>query len=101
MGDRPALGFMCVEDAVDERDENWADGWKADARCRGVDPAVLYPDDEDVAAIARAKALCAECPVRDRCLEIALARREKDGVWGGYTARERQREIRRRRREAA
>lgn len=90
-----------MDEREDQRDESWADGWKADARCRGVDPAVMYPDDDDVAAIARAKALCAECPVHDRCLETALARREKDGVWGGHTARERQREIRRRRREAA
>jgi WhiB family redox-sensing transcriptional regulator len=86
--------------AMDQRDET-TDGWKADARCRGVDPALLYPDDEDVAGVARAKALCAACPVQSQCLEHALLHREKDGVWGGLTARERQRLIRRRRREAA
>lgn len=85
---------------MSERDER-SDGWKAEARCRGVDAAVMYPDDGDVIGVARAKALCGACPVQGECLESALAAREKDGVWGGLTARERQRLIRRRRREAA
>ncbi|HUE61162.1 MAG TPA: WhiB family transcriptional regulator, partial [Acidimicrobiales bacterium] len=34
------------------------------------------------------------------CLEWALAVREKDGVWGGATERERRRILRRRRRSA-
>ena len=86
---------------MNEREELSEEDWKTDARCRGVDPAVMYPDDEDVAAVARAKGLCGACPVQSQCLEHALLRREKDGVWGGLTARERQRVIRRRRREAA
>lgn len=77
------------------------DGWKAVAACRGLDPALLYPDDDDPAAVARAKTVCGACPVQAQCLEHALAAREKLGVWGGLTARERQRLIRRRRREAA
>ena len=35
------------------------------------------------------------CPVREACLEHALAVREKHGVWGGLTERERRRVIRR------
>jgi WhiB family transcriptional regulator, redox-sensing transcriptional regulator len=34
--------------------------------------------------IARAKAICATCPVKDPCFEGALARREPWGVWGGH-----------------
>ena len=86
---------------IHAHDDQWALGWKADARCRGVDPAVLYVDEDDVAGLAAAKELCAACPVRDDCLEHAIASREKIGVWGGMTPRERQRVIRRRRREAA
>ena len=41
-----------------------------------------------------------QCPVREACLEHAIAVREKHGVWGGLTARERRRLIRRRRRSA-
>ena len=33
--------------------------------------------------IQRAKALCADCPVRSACLAGALQRGEPWGVWGG------------------
>lgn len=56
------------------------------AACRGLDPELFYA--ESGSAIIRAKALCAECPVREICLEWAI-RREEFGVWGGTTARER------------
>ena len=36
-----------------------------------------------------AKEICAGCPVREVCLDHALNRREKMGVWGGMTERER------------
>jgi WhiB family redox-sensing transcriptional regulator len=40
------------------------------------------------------------CPVCISCLEHALASRERDGVWGGTTEKERRRIIRQRRRTA-
>ena len=33
--------------------------------------------------IARARAICRECPVMEACLEVALERQEPWGVWGG------------------
>lgn len=33
--------------------------------------------------IARAKAICAECPIRRPCLSGAISRAEPYGVWGG------------------
>lgn len=42
------------------------------------------------------KALCGRCPVKDDCLDFALANREHYGIWGGTSERERRR-IRRRR----
>lgn len=33
--------------------------------------------------LARAKALCAGCPIRRECLAAALQRQEPWGVWGG------------------
>ena len=56
------------------------------AACRGIDPELFYA--EGGAAVARAKAVCAQCPLRMKCLEWAIAR-EEFGVWGGTTARER------------
>jgi WhiB family redox-sensing transcriptional regulator len=72
--------------------------WRSRAACRGVDPDIFYPvSDEDA---EDAKAICGQCPVQERCLEWALTNREREGVWGGATERERRRIIRRRRRSA-
>lgn len=35
--------------------------------------------------------MCAACPVRQDCLEQALATSERHGVWGGLSERERRR----------
>ncbi len=66
--------------------------------CRGLAASIFYPDDDDDAAVA--KAVCAQCHVRANCLEHALTFREKAGVWGGATERDRRRIIRQRRRSA-
>lgn len=72
--------------------------WRQRAACRGVDPDIFYPvSDEEAEA---AQAICAVCPVREACLEYALANRERDGVWGGATERERRRIVRQRRKSA-
>ena len=73
-----------------------SNSWVEHAACRGLEPATFYPASDDEAETA--KAICAQCPVSQACLEHAIARRERDGVWGGLTDRERQRLIRRRRR---
>lgn len=73
--------------------------WRQQARCRGVDPETFYPVSDEDPALA-AKEICAECPVREPCLEYALTVREKHGVWGGRTERERRRLIRQRRKSA-
>jgi WhiB family redox-sensing transcriptional regulator len=50
--------------------------------CRQSEDADLWfaesPDE-----LERAKALCAECPIRTECLAGALRRGEPWGVWGG------------------
>ena len=72
--------------------------WRQHAACRGIDPDTFYPlTDEDAEA---AKEICTQCGVRQACLEWALSVREKEGVWGGATERERRRIIRQRRRTA-
>ena len=38
---------------------------------------------DDVIDIARAKAICAKCPLTASCLSGALEREEPWGVWGG------------------
>jgi WhiB family transcriptional regulator, redox-sensing transcriptional regulator len=47
----------------------------------GTDPDLFFAErPEDV---ARAKALCEDCPIRAACLAGALERGEPWGVWGG------------------
>ena len=70
--------------------------WRQQAACRGLDPEIFYPVTDEEADTA--KAVCDVCSVRHTCLEHALSFREKDGVWGGRTERERRRIIRQRRR---
>jgi WhiB family redox-sensing transcriptional regulator len=72
--------------------------WRQHAACYGLDPQIFYPAIDEEAE--EAKAVCEDCPVRQPCLEYALAEREKEGVWGGATERERRRIIRQRRRSA-
>ncbi|MEO5900243.1 MAG: WhiB family transcriptional regulator [Ilumatobacteraceae bacterium] len=72
--------------------------WRELGACKGLEPSIFYPDDDDEALDA--KAVCAGCSVRIACLEFALQVREKQGVWGGATERERRRMIRQRRRSA-
>lgn len=72
--------------------------WRQHAACRGLDVEVFYPSTDELAE--EAKVVCAECPVRQPCLEHALSGRERDGVWGGLTERERRRILRQRRKSA-
>jgi WhiB family transcriptional regulator, redox-sensing transcriptional regulator len=72
--------------------------WRKRAACRGIDPDVFYPDSDEEAG--EAKVVCGMCPVRETCLEHALAHREREGVWGGATERERRRIVRQRRKSA-
>ncbi|WP_424344539.1 WhiB family transcriptional regulator [Ilumatobacter sp.] len=71
------------------------DDWQSSAACAGEMGSVFYPPlrPERKAARAsrerRAKAVCASCPVRVACLEQAVRRNERYGIWGGLTDKER------------
>ena len=57
-----------------------------EAACR--DPGLLDVFfSEAPGKIAHAKSICAECPIREWCLEGALERSEPCGVWGGELVR--------------
>jgi WhiB family transcriptional regulator, redox-sensing transcriptional regulator len=61
------------------------------AACAGEDPDLFFPDasqasDNDT---ARAKAICARCPVRDECLKWAIDNQQIHGIWGGLDESER------------
>ena len=73
--------------------------WQTRALCAQVDHEMWYP--EKGGATKDAKRICGMCPVREECLEYALAREERYGVWGGKSERERRKIMRERRRWAA
>ena len=59
--------------------------WRDRAACRDTSPEMFFTaDPEELQAAAKT---CANCDVREECLEFGL--REQDGLWGGLTARER------------
>lgn len=65
----------CIDSEVDTA--RWA-------RCsdgRGSFTHLFFSDDP--LELARAKAICARCVLRERCLSGALERGEEYGVWGG------------------
>jgi WhiB family redox-sensing transcriptional regulator len=66
----------------------------------GIEPFLVASSVNLIGAQRLVRKLCAECKVRVACLEHALSIREKQGVWGGATERERRRIIRQRRRTA-
>jgi WhiB family redox-sensing transcriptional regulator len=84
-------GDVFIQQIIPDEDKWWDQG-----ACRGLDSAIFYPDDEVEAQSAQA--VCADCVVRVACLDHALASREKAGVWGGATEKDRRRIIRKRRR---
>ena len=61
--------------------------WKAYGACVGADTSIFYPSTGRNAW--QAKELCDICKVKRACLEYALERPERHGVWGGMSERAR------------
>ncbi len=69
--------------------------WQYLGLCRTVSPEVFFhPEGERGPARRRrderAKQVCRQCPVLERCREHALQVREPYGVWGAMTESERE-----------
>jgi WhiB family redox-sensing transcriptional regulator len=66
--------------------------WRERAACRDVDPDLFFPIGTaglTLVQIDEAKAVCARCPVRERCLRWAMDVGQVEGIWGGTTESER------------
>ncbi len=70
-------------------DEEGELAWQADALCAQTDPEAFFP--EKGGSTRDAKRVCSECPVSQACLDYALAKDERFGIWGGLSERERRR----------
>lgn len=63
--------------------------WMAKGICAQTDPEEFYP--EKGGSTRAAKRICQGCPVKKECLDYALDRDERFGIWGGASERERRR----------
>jgi WhiB family redox-sensing transcriptional regulator len=57
-----------------------------------MEPELFFPVSDSGKGLeqaAEAKAVCAGCEVRRACLAFAIRTRERHGIWGGMTERER------------
>ena len=63
--------------------------WQERALCAQTDPEAFFP--EKGGSTREAKRICLGCDVKDACLEYALAKDERFGIWGGLSERERRR----------
>ena len=63
--------------------------WMARGKCHDLPRETFYPDSS--VGVARARRICARCPVRETCLEYALNHHIADGIWGGTSERQRSR----------
>lgn len=68
--------------------------WVGDALCVEVGPEAFFPEKGEQADTA--ERVCARCPVMRQCLDYAVRRNERYGVWG---LSERKRRILRQQRE--
>jgi WhiB family transcriptional regulator, redox-sensing transcriptional regulator len=60
-----------------------------DAACGEHDLELFYPEPADTAGEHAAKQVCATCPVREPCLDMALATGDQHAILGGTTPAER------------
>lgn len=73
--------------------------WHAYALCGEAGGDGWFPEDGEHPGIA--KRVCYGCPVRGECLNDALDRGDRHGIWGGYSPKERQEILRQRKAGAA
>jgi WhiB family transcriptional regulator, redox-sensing transcriptional regulator len=75
--------------------------WQDKAACRGLDIELFFGPDGERGSEREyrewnASQVCAGCPVRSECLDYAVDRPEKYGMYGGMNEDERKAERRRR-----
>jgi WhiB family redox-sensing transcriptional regulator len=68
------------------------DWFKAGSCRRGdLDPDTWFPVSKDPAASEEPKRVCAQCPVRSRCISESLKIPDEKGIWGGLDELDRRR----------
>lgn len=82
-------GLSSLIDALIPRQAEPEDCWQDQALCAQVDPELFFP--EKGGSTKYAKDVCRACPVISECLEYAMDRNERYGIYGGMSERDRRR----------
>ena len=83
----PHAGELLSSQLLDQATADTKREWGAQALCTASDPEIFFPPSDSPATEARQ--ICAQCPVRGRCLAYAVAADERFGIWGGLNPQER------------
>ncbi|MGH7483991.1 MAG: WhiB family transcriptional regulator, partial [bacterium] len=63
--------------------------WQSEAACAGLDPDLFFPESrkggDTITTVKMAQMVCADCAVREACLDHAFTNHERYGIWGGLT----------------
>ncbi len=59
--------------------------WHQRASCKSVGVRTYFANDEGTLELARA--VCASCEIRQECYDTAMADKDLEGVWAGFTAK--------------
>jgi len=92
MTGRPPMPYGLVGDGTESVD------WRMLAACLDQDPELFFPIGTTASAAMQAtvaKQVCAQCQVRETCLDWAMDTRQDHGVWGGLDEFERRSLLRR------
>lgn len=65
-------------------------GWFTRKSCTREDGHLFFPERNQAWKVAKAKAICRECPVRRQCLEYSFENDFEFGTFGGVSTKERQ-----------
>jgi WhiB family transcriptional regulator, redox-sensing transcriptional regulator len=63
--------------------------WMSNAACGNTPIGLWFHESDNHELTAEAKEICYDCPVRQECLTYAFETGSVDGIFGGYTSRER------------
>lgn len=74
---------------LEDKDTRWMDH----AKCHMGDGITWFPEQGQRHLTIEAKKFCADCPVKQRCLDWALDNEIMYGVWGGRSPKERERTL--------
>lgn len=69
------------------------------AACRDKPTEFFYPPRGG--NVSGPQAVCAGCPVREECLDYAIANGDHFGIWGGLSDKQRRKVRRQQRQEAS